>query len=574
MIWTQTINHDLVIVGAGLAGLRAAIQAAIVSEGKLDIAIVSKVHLMRAHSVAAEGGTAAVLYTDEKDSVELHAFDTVKGADYLADQDVVELFVKLAPEEILRLEHWGMPWSRRPDGRIAQRPFGGHSFPRATYAADKTGFYEMQTLYDTLLKYTSIHFYEEWFMSSLVVEGGVCRGITAINMRSGELVGFAAKAVIVATGGLGRLFGFTTYSHSVTGDGAAALYRAGIALKDVEFVQFHPTGLVPSGILITEAVRGEGGILVNSKGERFMKRYAPEKMELAPRDLISRSIVTEVEQGRGFKGPNGLDYVLLDFSPIGAERVKEKLPMMIELGHNFVGIDPLEAPLPIRPVAHYSMGGINVDINGETSAKGLWAAGECACVSVHGGNRLGSNSTTACLVYGRLTGERAARYIMGGATALGIPAKRLEAEEHRVFVDLLGREQGEDPYAIKKELWSAMDSNVYVYRTEDGLTEALKKVKELRARYARVKVEDKSKNFNTNLTGTLEVGNLLEVAEAVVTSALLRKESRGGHARKDYPKRDDVNFLKHSIVYYTPEGPKVEYMPVVITKWAPMERKY
>ena len=248
--------------------------------------------------------------------------------------------------------------------------------------------------------------------------------------------------------------------------------------------------------------------------------------------------------------------------------------MMIELGHNFVGIDPLEAPLPIRPVAHYSMGGINVDINGETSAKGLWAAGECACVSVHGGNRLGSNSTTACLVYGRLTGERAARYIMGGATALGIPAKRLEAEEHRVFVDLLGREQGEDPYAIKKELWSAMDSNVYVYRTEDGLTEALKKVKELRARYARVKVEDKSKNFNTNLTGTLEVGNLLEVAEAVVTSALLRKESRGGHARKDYPKRDDVNFLKHSIVYYTPEGPKVEYMPVVITKWAPMERKY
>jgi succinate dehydrogenase / fumarate reductase flavoprotein subunit len=563
-----------VIVGAGLAGLRAAIQATIVSNGKVDIAIVSKVHLMRAHSVAAEGGTAAVLYTDEKDSTELHAFDTIKGSDYLADQDVVENFVKLAPEEILRLEHWGMPWSRRPDGRIAQRPFGGHSFPRATYAADKTGFYEMQTLYDTLLKYTSIHLYEEWFLTSLVVEGGECRGLTAIDMKSGELVGFAAKAVIIATGGLGRLFGFTTYSHSVTGDGAASCYRAGVSLKDVEFVQFHPTGLVPSGILITEAVRGEGGILLNAKGERFMKRYAPEKMELAPRDLISRSIVTEINQGRGFKGPNGLDYVLLDFSPIGAEKVKEKLPMMIELGHNFVGIDPLEAPLPIRPVAHYSMGGINVGSGGETKKKGLWAAGECACVSVHGANRLGSNSTTACLVYGRIAGEEAAKYVMGGAPPASIPGAKLEAEEHRIFVDLLGREQGEDPYAIKKELWAAMDGNVYVYRNEEGLSQALRKVRELRGRFARARVEDKSKNFNTNLSGTLEVGNLLDVAEAVVTSALLRKESRGGHARTDFPKRDDVNFLKHSVIYYTPEGPKVEYLPVVITRWAPAERKY
>lgn len=571
---TQVITHDLVIVGAGLAGLRAAIQAAIVTNDKADIAIISKVHLMRAHSVAAEGGTAAVLYTEEKDSVELHGFDTVKGADYLADQDVVELFVRRAPEEILRLEHWGMPWSRRPDGRIAQRPFGGHSFPRATYAADKTGFYEMQTYYDTLLKYASVHFYEEWFMTGLIVEDGTCKGLTAINMKTGELVGFAAKAVIIATGGLGRLYGFTTYSHSVTGDGAAACYRAGVALKDVEFIQFHPTGLVPSGILITEAVRGEGGILVNAQGERFMRRYAPERMELAPRDIISRSIVREINEGRGLKGPNGLDYVLLDFSPIGAEKVKEKLPMMIELGHNFVGIDPLEAPLPIRPVAHYSMGGINVNIKGETSIKGLWAAGECACVSIHGGNRLGCNSTIACMVYGAITGGEAARYVMEGAHESSFPRGKVEAEEKRLFSDLLGREGDEDPYVIKKELWSVMDNNMYVFRDEKGMTEALKKVKELKARYSRVRVEDKSKNFNTNLTGTLEVGNVLDVAEAIITCGLLRKESRGAHARTDFPKRDDVNFLKHSLAYHTPDGPRVEYLPVVITKWPPQERKY
>jgi succinate dehydrogenase / fumarate reductase flavoprotein subunit len=544
------------------------------ANGKVDIAIVSKVHLMRAHSVAAEGGTAAVLYTDEKDSVDLHAFDTVKGSDYLADQDAVEFFVRNAPEEILRLEHWGMPWSRRPDGRLAQRPFGGHSFPRATYAADKTGFYEMQTLYDTLLKYTSVHLYEEWFMTSVVVEGGKCKGITAIDMKTGELVGLAAKAVIIATGGLGRMYGFTTYSHSVTGDGAGACYRAGIALKDVEFVQFHPTGLVPSGILITEAVRGEGGILVNNQGERFMKRYAPERMELAPRDIVSRSITKEIMEGRGFKGPNGLDYVLLDFSPIGREKVMERLPMMIELGHNFVGIDPLEAPLPIRPVAHYSMGGIHTNGRGETSVKGLWAAGECACVSVHGANRLGCNSTIACLVYGRVTGEEAAKYVQEEEGQAGIPREKLEAEEKRIFTDILGREGGEDPYDIKKELWATMDRNVYVFRNELGLTEALKKVKELKSRYANVRVQDKSRSFNTNLTGTLEVGNLLEIAEAVVTCAVLRKESRGAHSRTDFPKRDDANFLKHSLAYYTPEGPRVEYLPVTVTKWAPQERKY
>ncbi|MEM0118455.1 MAG: succinate dehydrogenase/fumarate reductase flavoprotein subunit [Conexivisphaerales archaeon] len=567
-------NHDIVIVGSGLAGLRAAIQAAMTSGGKLDIAIVSKLLLMRSHSVAAEGGTAAVLYTDEGDSTELHAFDTIKGSDYLADQDAVEVFVKEAPAEILRLEHWGMPWSRREDGRIAQRPFGGHSFPRATYAGDRVGFYEMHTLYSTLMKYDNIHIYEEYYMTDLVIEDGVCRGIIAIDIKNGEVIGISAKSTILATGGLGRLYGFTTYSHTVTGDGAATSFRAGLPLKDMEFIQFHPTGLVPSGILLSEAVRGEGGMLLNNKGERFMQRYAPQKMELAPRDIISRSIVREIQEGRGFKGPNGLDYVLLDFSGIGKQKIMERLTMMVEIGESFAGINPAESPLPVRPAAHYSMGGISTDVNGRTPVAGLWAAGEAASVSVHGANRLGSNSTIACLVFGARAGKDAAEYAMKQEQKSSFPDSAVADAEARIFDGMIANERGEDPYEIKNELHEVMDRYVYVFRDEKGLTEALRKVKELKERAKKIRVDDRSRRFNSNLIGALETSNLVLLAEVVVQAALMRKESRGAHARVDYPARDDANYLKHSLSYFTSDGPRIEYVPVKLTKWAPQERRY
>lgn len=570
----ETVSHDVLVVGSGLAGLRAAIQVAIASQGKLDIAIVSKLLLMRSHSVAAEGGTAAVLYTEEGDSTDLHAYDTIKGSDYLADQNAVETFVTEAPNEILRLEHWGMPWSRRPDGRIAQRPFGGHSFPRATYAGDRVGFYEMQTLYGTLMKYGSVHIYEEYYMTDIVVEGGTCSGIVALNVKTGEMVGISAKSTIIATGGLGRLYGFTTYSHTVTGDGAAACYRAGVPLKDLEFIQFHPTGLVPSGILLSEAVRGEGGILLNKDGERFMQKYAPSKMELAPRDIISRSIVKEIQEGRGYAGPNGLDYVLLDFKEIGRQKVMEKLTMMVEIGKSFAGIDPTEAPLPVRPAAHYSMGGVHTDTNGRTVFKGCWAAGEAASVSVHGANRLGSNSTIACLVFGRLAGQDAAIHAMNSTVRPSIPRERILESERKLFSGLVGKEGGEDPYLIKNELHETMDRFVYVFRDEKGLTEALKKIRELKGRTKEMRVQDRSREFNSNLIGALETSNLVQLAEVVVNAALLRKESRGAHSRTDYPSRDDVNFLKHSLSYFSGDGPTVEYSPVSITRWTPQERRY
>ncbi len=356
----EVLDYDIVVVGSGLAGLRAAIEAARVGQGKLKIAIIAKNQLMRAHSISAEGGSAAVLYEDEGDSFDLHAYDTIKGSDYLADQDVVEFFVRQCPIDVLELEHWGLPWARRDDGRVAQRPFGGHSYPRATFASDRTGFYEIHTLYDTLLKYGNVDKYNEQFALDFLIDNGKFRGVVAIDVATGEIRIFKARAGIIATGGLGRLYGYTTYSHLVTGDGLAIALRRGMELKDIEFVQFHPTGLVPSGILITEGVRGDGGILRNANGERFMEKYAPSVKDLAPRDIVSRSMMTEILQGRGFKGPNGLDYVLLDFSPIGAEKIKEKLSQVREIGIHYVGIDPVDSPLPVRPAAHYTMGGINV----------------------------------------------------------------------------------------------------------------------------------------------------------------------------------------------------------------------
>ncbi len=569
----ETLKHDIVIVGSGIAGLRAAIEAARVSGGKADIAVLTKVQAMRSHSVSAEGGTAAVLYPDTGDSLESHAFDTVKGSDYLADQDAVERFVQMMPQEIHQLEHWGLPWSRREDGRIAQRWFGGYSHPRATYAEDKVGFFEMQTLYDTATKYDNITFYQEWFATSLLTEAGEFRGLTAIEMKTGDFAAVLAKAGIMATGGSGRLYSFATYGHSSTPDGMSIAYRAGVPLKDMEFVQFHPSGLVPSGILITEAARGEGGVLLNKDGERFMKKYAPERLELASRDVVSRAIMTEIEEGRGFKDEHsGYSYVNLDLTPIGAEKIKQRLSGIREIVIKFRGIDIVEKPAPIRPVCHYMMGGIDTNIDGATGLKGLWAAGEAACVSINGANRLGANSTAECLVWGRITGTEAAKYA-AAKTQGGSATEQTMLEERRIFDGIFHGTGGTNPYEVRDKVQKAMEADVFVYRSGDGLARALKTIRELKSTDFR-HCDDRSRTFNTNLSQVLEVESMLDVAEVTVASALARTESRGAHSRRDFPKRDDENWLKHTLALWTPEGPRLEYSPVAITKYQPTERHY
>jgi len=570
----DVFTHDLIIFGAGLAGLRAAIEASRVTQGKIDIAVITKNQLMRAHSVAAEGGTAAMLRPEDGDSYELHAWDTVKGSDFLADQDVVDLFVRTMPSEIRQLDHWGIPWTRREDGRIAQRPFGGHSYPRAVLAQDKTGFFEMQTLYDTLLKYNNAKHYNEHFVTSILIDNGAFAGLTVIDMTSGQFKVIRGKALIIASGGAGTLFGFTTYSQTVTGDGMALAYRAGIPLEDLEFLQFHPTGLVPSGILITEACRGEGGYLINSKGDRFMSKYAPSKGELAPRDLISRSEITEIEEGRGVQEPSGLDYIYLDLRHLGAKKINERLPLIREVCMEFNDIDPVKEPIPCRPVAHYSMGGIETNIKGSTRVKGIWAAGEAACVSLHGANRLGSNSTAECLVWGKITGAETGSYCKELQKPVPVPEDKVSAEHKRLFEDLMSGSGTENLYDIRRELRSCMDVNVGVYRTGQELTRALEKIQELRKRYANISIEDKNSVYNTNLYHALETANLLDLAQVMVTGALTRTESRGGHARRDYPVRDDANWLKHTLAFCTEQGPKLDYKPVTINTWQPVERKY
>lgn len=565
-------KHDVIILGSGLAGLRAAIEVA--RHPELDVAIVSKVQLMRSHSVCAEGGTAAVMQPDEGDSFELHAWDTVRGADFLCDQDVVKRFVEEAPKEILLLEHWGIPWSRRPDGRIAQRPFGGHSYDRAVFAADKTGFAEMQTLYDTLQKYANVSRYDECYVTSILVNDNVFCGVTAWDLTGGEFFLMQGKALIIATGGACRMFGFTTYSLTATGDGLAMAYRAGLPIKDLEFVQFHPTGLVPSGILITEAARGEGGYLLNNKNERFMEKYAPSKMEVAPRDIISRAEMTEIEEGRGFPGPEGLDYVHIDLRHLGAEKINERLPMIREVAMKFNFIDPIYEPIPVRPAAHYFMGGVHTDINGATPIKGIWAAGEAACVSLHGANRLGSNSTTECLVWGKITGNEAAKYASQQKIVPAPPrTAALKDEEARVF-KRFSPEGKESAYVLRRELQRTMDSKVGVFRTGSDLKLALNKIEELKQRLTHVGVKDRGRIYNTDLLSALEVENLLDLAEIIVSGALARTESRGAHSRRDFPNRDDINWLKHTLAYYTPKGPRLDYIPVTITMWQPVERKY
>jgi succinate dehydrogenase/fumarate reductase flavoprotein subunit len=569
----ERLAHDLVIVGGGAAGLRAAI-AAVEAHPRVDVALVSKVYPMRSHTVSAEGGLAAVL--KDYDSLDLHAFDTVKGGDYLADQDAVELFVKRAPEEVIQLEHWGCPFSREPDGSISVRAFGGMSVKRTIFAADKIGFHMLHALFQTSMKYDRIVRYDEWFVTSLVKDDGKVVGVTALDLKSGTMQAIAAKAVILATGGCGRVYEFTTNGYIKTGDGMALAYRAGAPLKDMEFVQFHPTALPGTGILITEAARGEGGHLKNKEGERFLKRYAPEKMELGPRDILSRAILTEVREGRGLEGPYG-PYVNLDLTHLGKETIERKLPMVKELAERYVGIDPVHEPIPVRPGQHYMMGGVHTDVDGFTGVPGLYAAGECACVNMNGANRLGSNSLTECLVFGAAAGRHAAGYAAERSTPhAGNPnGDALAAEERRVFDEILGRERGAVSVPeLRLEMQQKMDQNVGVFRSEESLADAVRTVAGLRERFAEVAVPDKDRVFNTALTAALELDFLLDVAQVIAFAASHRKESRGAHWHADHPDRDDENLLKHSLVTPTAEGPALAYTPVTITKWEPKERTY
>jgi len=568
----DSIEFDLVICGSGLAGLRAAIAAA--KKGpNLKIGIVSKLQVMRSHSVSAEGGTAAVLCEDEGDSIESHIYDTVKGSDFLADQDVVEKLCVEMPQEIYQLEHWGMPWSRKDDGRIDQRNFGGYSFPRATYASDKVGFFEMQTLYDTCQKYENIEYLNEWYATSIVHDGKRFMGLTAIELSSGTFYTIKGKALIIATGGAGRLYSFSTYSLSSTPDGLDMGLRAGMALKDMEFVQFHPTGILPSGILITEGARGEGAYLLNNKGERFMKNYAASTMELAPRDIVSRSIMTEIQEGRGFKHETGVDCMKLDLRHIGDEKIKEKLGGIREISIKFSGIDPAKDLLDIRPVCHYMMGGLHTDIQGATEIQGVWAAGEAACNSVHGSNRLGANSTSECIVWGKITGELAVEYIQKGVPSIPWPHHLVTAEETRIFDGIFRGGGDANPYEIREQLTDTMNEKAYVYRNETDLVAGLKKIRELKKQTWK-HVDDKAKEYNTNFLNVMELDSMFRVSEIVLIGAINRKESRGAHARTDYTKRDDVNFLHHTLAYYDPKEPIMKTYPVTITKYQPVERKY
>ena len=569
----EHLSHDILIIGGGAAGLRAAIAAAEFNP-KLDIAIASKVYPMRSHTVSAEGGMAAVLRTDY-DNFDLHAYDTIKGSDFLADQDAVEFFVKEAPRESIRLEHWGCPFSRDPDGRISVRAFGGMSVKRTLFATDKIGFHLLHTLFQTSLKFEAIKRYDEWFATSILVDNGRVDGITAIDIRTGELVSILAKAVVVATGGCGRIYQFTTNGWIKTGDGMAMAYRAGAPLKDMEMVQYHPTLLPNTGILITEAARGEGGHLLNKDGERFLKRYVPNKMELGPRDILSRAEMTEIKEGRGLEGPYG-SYVNLDLTHLGAETIEAKLPFVKELAERYLGIDPVHEMIPVRPGQHYMMGGVHTDMHGFTGLPGLYAAGEVACISMNGANRLGSNSLTECLVFGAEAGVGAAQYATKRvAPSFGNPVQGLALEEEkRIYDKVLKPETGEKISTIRTEMQKGMEEHVGIYRDESNLKQACKIIGDLKQRMKHAVVEDKDHVYNTDLVSALELDFMLDVAETIAYAAAARQESRGAHSRTDYPKRDDVQFLKHFVAYETGTVPRIDTMPVTITRWKPEARVY
>ena len=558
-------THDVLVVGAGCAGMRAAIEA---HDAGADVAVISKLHPTRSHSGAAEGGINAALGNAAEDSPEIHAFDTVKGSDYLGDQDAIEIFTREAPGDIYQLEHWGAFFSRMDDGRLAQRPFGAAGSPRTVFAADITGHVLIQVLYEQLVK-RDITVYEEYFAWKLVENDGRCQGVICWDLLNGGIKTVGGKATILATGGQGRIYRTTTNAYACTGDGAAMALRLGLPLKDMEFMQFHPTTLYPTGILLTEGCRGEGAYLINSEGERFMKKYAPNAMELASRDVVSRSEQTEIDAGRGINGS-----VMLDMRHLGAERIIERLPGSRELSMTFAGLDPIYDPIPVRPGAHYHMGGIDTDNDGATELAGLYAAGEVACVSVHGANRLGGNSLMETITFGRRSGRAAAEWALS-STTVDVPASAV-ADAEGELSGLLDVSTGERPWQIRNDLGTSMLENFGVFRREEQMARQVEIIDELRERYARgVIVEDKGEVFNSDLVQAIELGNMIDLAACMLQAGIARKESRGAHARPyDFPTRDDENFMKHSITRWVDDGPELSYQDVRYTKYDPMERKY
>ncbi len=570
----EIVRHDVVIVGGGAAGLRAAI-AAVEADPTVSVALVSKVYPMRSHTVSAEGGAAAVARAD--DTLEMHGYDTVKGSDFLGDQDVIQYFVEQAPRELTLLEHWGCPWSRNPDGSVATRAFGGMTTKRTWYATDKVGFHMLHTLFQHSMRFDRIVRYDEQFVTKLLVDDGAVRGVVALDIREGVMRAILGRAVILATGGAGKCFPFTTNGSIKTGDGMSLAYRAGVALKDMEFVQYHPTGLPGTGILITEAARGEGGRLLNARGERFLEKGeygVGSKLELGPRDMISRALIREIEAGNGIKGPYG-EYLHLDLTQIGRKTLEKRLPFVLELCRSYAGVDPVTDPIPIRPVVHYMMGGVDTDIDGATELSGLYAAGEVGCHSLNGANRLGSNSLTECLVFGARAAEHAVGFARG--TSAGDEARlRAQAEEEAARIDALrGKQKGGEKLAhLRHEMTDAMEQSCGVYREQASMRRAVQSLAQQKGRFADLALEDPSKVFNTELVAALELGNLLDVAETVAVAAAERKESRGAHACSDYPTRDDREYLYHSLVYFEAGGPRYDKKEVALGRWEPEERKY
>lgn len=563
-------SHEVLVVGGGLAGLRAAIE----SSKYADTAIISRVHPLRSHTGAAQGGINAALGNipaNRDDNWEKHAYDTIKGSDFLADQDAVEVMTKEGPERIIEMEHWGCPFSRTDDGKIAQRPFGGAGYPRTCYAADKTGHYLLVTAYEQVLK-RKIKVYEEWFVTSLIVDGNAVKGLVALDILTGDLEVFSAKAIILATGGAGWIYGKSTNSMINTGSGMAIAYKAGVALKDMEFVQFHPTALYPTCILITEGARGEGGYLVNLQGERFMQRYAPKAMELAPRDIVSRSIQKEIDEGRGVNNV----CVHLDVRHLGRKKILSNLPGIRDIAIQFAGVDPINQPIPVQPAQHYTMGGVDCNVRCETSVKGLYAAGECACISVHGANRLGGNSLLETVVFGKIAGEQAGRIaksITRDGTKENVFQEALKAEKEHIQHLFEGGGE-EDPSVIREEMRNLMVDKAFMFRGKPQLEEAKSKLRQLKNRLGHLRAIVGYRIFNLDLIRAIELEDMLELSEVIVASALGREESRGSHVRLDFPKRDDARFLKHTLAHRTPDGPRIDFTDVKVTKYPPEERKY